>query len=125
MSERPYRKAVVANLFFRKIKALVVDSVFISADLISTIAVYFNFNTSPAEDEAAAAAETIRDAVFHVGNLTGLGFQNFNSRPNRSYEENYHSFVGERACGRWVIAHLKRYLWGTRLYWMCDCTTVK
>ena len=76
MSERPYRKAMVTNFFFRKIKALAVDSVFISANLVSTIAAYFNFNTSPAEDEATAAAETIHDSVFYVGNLTGLGFQN-------------------------------------------------
>ena len=76
MSERPYRKAMVANLFFRKIKALVMNSVLIFANLVSTIAAYFNFNTSPTEDEAAAVAETIRDAVFHIGNLTGLGFQN-------------------------------------------------
>ena len=49
----------------------------------------------------------------------------FNSRSNRDYEEHYHSFVGETACGRWVIAHLKRYLWGVLFYWMCDCSAVK
>ena len=76
MSERPYRKVMVANLFFRKIKALAVDSDFTSADLVSTIATYFNFNTSSAENEAAAAAKTIRATVFNVSNLTGLGFQN-------------------------------------------------
>ena len=76
MSERPYRKAMVANLFFRKIEALASDPSFTSADLISTIATYFDFNTSPAENEATAAADKIRAAVFHVDNLTGLGFRN-------------------------------------------------
>ena len=49
----------------------------------------------------------------------------FNSRSNRDYEEHYHSFVGETVCGRWAIAHLKRYLWGVLFYWMCDCSAVK
>ena len=49
----------------------------------------------------------------------------FNSRANRPYEKNYHSFVGETACGRWAIVRLKRYLWGTRFYWMCDCMAIK
>ena len=49
----------------------------------------------------------------------------FNSRANRDYEKNYHSFVGETACGRWAIARLKRYLWGTRFYWLCDCMAIK
>ena len=57
MSERPYRKAMVANLYFRKIEALASASSFTSADLISTIATYFNFNTSPAENEATATAD--------------------------------------------------------------------
>ena len=67
---------MVANLFFRKIEALASDSSFTSADLISTIDTYFDFNTSPAENEATAAADKIRAVVFHVDNLTGLGFRN-------------------------------------------------
>ena len=74
MSERPYRKAMVTNLFFRKIKALVleVDSSFTSVDIVSTIAIYFNFNTSFADNGASVVAKTIRAAVFRVSNLTGL-----------------------------------------------------
>ena len=45
----------------------------------------------------------------------------FKIRSNRDYEEHYHSFVGEIACGCWAIAHLKKYLWGVLFYWMCDC----
>ena len=40
----------------------------------------------------------------------------FNSRTNLDNEKHYHSFVGEIACGRWVISHLRKYLWGTLFY---------
>ena len=33
-------------------------------------------------------------------------------RINMSYERDYHSFVGEVACGRWTIATCRKYLWG-------------
>ena len=36
----------------------------------------------------------------------------FGSRTNLFYERNYHSFVGEVACGRWSIAACRKYLWG-------------
>ena len=39
----------------------------------------------------------------------------FSSRSNKEYEEHCHSFVGEKACGRWTIAHLKRYVWSVVL----------
>ena len=76
MSKKPYRKAMVADLFFRKLKALAVDSASFSADLVATIATYFDFNTSSAVIEAATSAERIRAAVFQVEYLTGLGFRN-------------------------------------------------
>ena len=34
------------------------------------------------------------------------------SRSNQSFEINYHSFVGEVACGRWAISCCRRHLWG-------------
>ena len=49
----------------------------------------------------------------------------FGSRSNKSYERDYHSFVGEVACGRWSIAACRKYLWGTLFYWICDCNAVK
>ena len=55
---------MVADLFFRKIKVLAVNSAFSSAGLMSTIATYFDFNTSSAEIEAATVVERIRAAVF-------------------------------------------------------------
>ena len=49
----------------------------------------------------------------------------FNSRTNLDHEKDYHSFVGERACGRWAISRLHKYLWGTLFYWLCDCNAIK
>ena len=37
----------------------------------------------------------------------------FGSRSNLPYESDFHSFVGEIACGRWIIATCRKYLWGT------------
>ena len=76
MSEKPHRKATVANIFFRKIKALLLESDFSSADQVATIATYFDFNTESAEIESTAAADKIHDAFFRVENLIGLGFRN-------------------------------------------------
>ena len=76
MSKHPYRKVMVVNLFFRKIKTLATDLSFTSAKLVSTIATYFNWNTSPVEKKSSIAAETIPAAVLHVSNLTGLSYQN-------------------------------------------------
>ena len=40
----------------------------------------------------------------------------FNPRGNKSYEQSYRSFVGKTTCGRWVINHLRRYLWGVLFF---------
>ena len=45
----------------------------------------------------------------------------FGSRCCTGLERQYHSFVGEAACGRWAISKNRRYLWGTHFYWLCDC----
>ena len=88
MSENLYRKVMVVDLFFRKIKALSVNCAFSSADLVATIATYFDFNTNSAKIEAATAAERIRAAVFQVEYLTGLGFRNQYGTPV-SYRPGY------------------------------------
>ena len=49
----------------------------------------------------------------------------FGSRSNLPYKSDYHSFVGEVACGRWSISACRKYLWGTQFYWLCDCIAVK
>ena len=45
----------------------------------------------------------------------------FGSRACTGHETQYHSFVGETACGPWAISKNKRYIWGTHFYWLCDC----
>jgi len=49
----------------------------------------------------------------------------FGSRSNKTFEEHYHSFVGEISCGGWSIAQNKRYLCGKHFYWICDCNSIK
>ena len=49
----------------------------------------------------------------------------FGSRANLSYERNYHSFVGEVACGRWITAAYRKYLLSALFYRICDCSSVK
>ena len=74
MSQLPYRKAMVVDLFFGIVKGLAIDSIFSSADLVVMIAGYFDFNTSSAEEEATVAVKNIRAAIFDVNHLTGLVF---------------------------------------------------
>ena len=49
----------------------------------------------------------------------------FLSRSNHPYEKYYHSFVGEVTCVRWAISCCRKYLWGKKFYWFCDCVAVK
>ena len=49
----------------------------------------------------------------------------FSYRANMTYERNYHSFVGEVACGWWSIAACRKYLWDSLFYWICDCSSIK
>ena len=49
----------------------------------------------------------------------------FNSCTHLDYEKKYHSSVGDIACGRWAISRLRKYLWGTLFYWICDCNPIK
>ena len=76
ISKKPYHKAMVTDIFSRKIKALALESDFFSVDLVATIATYFDFNTGSTESESATVADTIYDAVFRVENLINLGFRN-------------------------------------------------
>ena len=98
MSEKPYLKEMVVDLFFWKIKSLAVNSVFSFADLVATIATYFNFNTSSVEIEAATAADRIRAAFFLVEYLTSLGFRNqygtpVSYRPGDTWLAHLHYFT--------------------------------
>ena len=40
-------------------------------------------------------------------------------------EKQYHSFVREVACDRWVISQNRIFLRGDHFYWLCDCNATK
>ena len=64
ISAEPYRKALIAKLFFHQILSLADSpSVFVN-DLMATVAAYFDINTGSAEREAEAAAQSISRSFF-------------------------------------------------------------
>ena len=71
----------------------------------------------PQSIEAVQTLENTGDFLFNLS-LDGPRFPTyfFGSRSNQSYEENYHYFVGEVACGRWAIICCRKYLRGKKLY---------
>lgn len=80
---------------------------------------------------AAAAQEAIRllttgdctfDLLMSGGRLQPV---RFGSRLCTERERHYHSFTGEVNAGRYAIAQLRQYLWGSHFYWVCDCSAVK
>ena len=60
-------------------------------------------------DHSAATGEYLFDISLDGPRLRHVLF---GSRANLSYEHNHHSFVGEVACGRWIIVACRTYLWG-------------
>ena len=64
ISASPYRKVLIAKIFFRQIFGYA-DSPSISInDLVSTVSLYFDMSTATAEWEAEAAAIAICDSLF-------------------------------------------------------------
>ena len=49
----------------------------------------------------------------------------FGSRPCKSNEQSFHSFVGEISAARWGIKKCRKYLWGTHFYLVGDCSAMK
>ena len=47
------------------------------------------------------------------------------SRAFTDMEQNFHSFVGESASGRWAIGQNRKYLWECHLYWMRDSKAIE
>ena len=76
MRETPYRKALVVQHFFRKIKHLATNNTFSHGDLISIVASRFDFETGIAETESEATALLVHRVIFSVNNLEGVGFTN-------------------------------------------------
>ena len=84
----------------------------------------------PADDaDSVAAARCLKETgncLFDIS-LGGARLKPvaFGSRGCNDNEQNFHSFTGESACGRWAITQNKKYLWGCHFYWLCDCCTIK
>ena len=70
----PYRKALIAKMFFRQILFLA-DAPSVSfSDLMTTVALYSSINTGSSEREAEAAVTSIRSVFFRVTKLQEVGF---------------------------------------------------
>ena len=77
----PYRKALIAKLFFRQILPLT-DATYVSfSNLITTVSLYFSINTGSSERESAAAVVSIRSNFFLVTNLQEVGFTDTFGKP--------------------------------------------
>ena len=74
ISAKPYRKAMIAIIFFRRILYLSSFPSITISDLTATVAAYFTIPTGSAEHEAERIVESVRHAFFVVDNLQGLGF---------------------------------------------------
>jgi hypothetical protein len=40
-------------------------------------------------------------------------------------ERHSHSFVGEAACCCWAVSQNRKFLWGSKFFWLCDCSAIK
>ena len=76
ISAPPYRNALIAKIFFRQILGHTASPSIPISDLVSTVATYFNMSTEMAEIDAKIAADSIRDSIFRVDNMTGVGYLN-------------------------------------------------
>ena len=81
ISAEPYRKALIAKLFFHQILSLT-DSPSVSFnDLLDTVAAYFDINTGSAGGEAEVAAQSISRYFFRVSYFIGDNFSDSSGKP--------------------------------------------
>ena len=81
ISAEPYRKVLIAKIFFRQIISLT-DTPYLSfSDIMTTIASYFSLNTGSAEREAETTVICIRFTSFRASNLEGAGFADISGKP--------------------------------------------
>jgi hypothetical protein len=57
--------------------------------------------------------------------LCSDGICNFDSHSCTAHERHYYSFIGKAGCGRWAISQNRKFLWGSGLFWLCDCSAIK
>ena len=82
-------------------------------------------NSSPKYLVVITHLESTGDCTFdYTRSGPRLIYIQFNSRAKLDHEQDYHSFVGDIACGRWALSRLRKYLWETLFYWLCDCNTI-
>ena len=74
ISADPYRKAMVAFLFFRRIFSLSSSPSITISDLTATVAANLPMPIGLAEREAERTVSSVPHAFFDVGNLKGIGF---------------------------------------------------
>ena len=80
ISSEPYRKVMVAILFFLRIISLSSSPSITINDLTATMAAYFSIPTGSAEREAKRIIDSIHHAFFDVVNLQGIGFLDSSGR---------------------------------------------
>ena len=74
MREVPYRKALVEQQFFTKIKHLTTNDTFSHGDMMSTVESSFDFETGTTETESEVVALAVHHAIFFVENLEVVEF---------------------------------------------------
>ena len=74
ISAEPYRKALIAKLFFHQILSLTDSPSVTFNDLLATVAAYFDINTGSAEREAEAAAQSLSRSFTTSPISSGLHF---------------------------------------------------
>lgn len=72
--EAAYRKTLITNHFFKKIKYLIVNDTFSHGGLMSAVDSSFEFETGSVETQSNVAALVIQRAIFNVDNLRVAGF---------------------------------------------------
>ena len=74
ISAEPYRKTLIARLYFHHILSLF-GSISVSFnDLMTIVASYFDINAASAKREIETAAQSNSRSLFDVSNLTGVAF---------------------------------------------------
>ena len=83
ISVEPYRKSLIAKLFFHQIFSLT-DSLSVSSnDLLATVVAYFDINTWSTERKTKSAAQSISRSFFRVSNLISVTFSDSSGKPIR------------------------------------------
>ena len=81
ISAAPYRKALIAKIFFRQIFALT-DTTFASFSyLITTVASYFTLTIGSADRETETTVANIRSNFFLISKLQVVEFANASGKP--------------------------------------------